>query len=659
MKKIGLDFLKEVSFISQLKGNGDYLSYIVSKTNMDKNKYDSNIYLYDILNDNHRKLTCGNDDKNYLWLNSNEIMFKSKREEPVKNINRTTYYKINIHGGEAEMFMDLPYDVKAIEMVNENQYFFTASFNEKSDKVKELEGHDKEEYLSALEEEEDYEVIEEIPFWNNGGSYSRGSRTALYSYNKETETTTKLSSEKLDVVSFNYESDYDELFLIGKEFIGKSEVYNQLYKLDNDKFTLINISHQKDYSYKKMIQVAENDLIVYGSDMKEYGLNENGKFGSLNIMNNEYKCLTPDLVDSTSNAVGSDLRIGNISSGYAKDSKGIYFTILDNFTNKIMNLSFDGVLREIKDTESCVDEYVLHEDEIFFIGLKGNSPQEIYKMNNLERISSFNQKLLEDYSISTPEHIEFKNREGILVDGFIMKPIKFDVNNKYPLILNIHGGPKTAYGNILYHEMQHWANEGFGVIYCNPRGSDGKGSDFSDIRGKYGDIDYNDIMDFVDCIISEYEWVDKERLGVTGGSYGGFMTNWIIGHTNRFKVAASQRSISNWISFYGTSDIGYYFASDQTNSTPWSDVDNMWKQSPLKYADKVETPTLFIHSKNDYRCWTPEAYQMFTALKFFGIESRLVLFDGENHELSRSGKPKHRIRRLKELTNWIKKYLET
>jgi dipeptidyl aminopeptidase/acylaminoacyl peptidase len=136
------------------------------------------------------------------------------------------------------------------------------------------------------------------------------------------------------------------------------------------------------------------------------------------------------------------------------------------------------------------------------------------------------------------------------------------------------------------------------------------------------------------------------------------MTNWIIGHTDRFRAAVSQRSISNWVSKFCTTDIGYFFVEDQNQATPWSDVDVLWNASPLKYADRVKTPTLFIHSEQDYRCWVPEGIQMFTALKYHGIDARLCLFRGENHELSRSGKPKHRIRRLREMKEWFDTYLK-
>jgi len=160
-------------------------------------------------------------------------------------------------------------------------------------------------------------------------------------------------------------------------------------------------------------------------------------------------------------------------------------------------------------------------------------------------------------------------------------------------------------------------------------------------------------MAFTDACLKKYPSMDKNDLFETGGSYGGFMTNWIIGHTDRFRACASQRSISNWLSFYGVSDIGVDFSADQNAAGPWSDPAALWEHSPLKYADRVKTPTLFLHSFEDYRCPVDQGYQMFTALLAHGIESRLICFRGENHELSRSGKPLHRIRRLKEITDWF------
>ncbi|MBR5806610.1 MAG: S9 family peptidase [Oscillospiraceae bacterium] len=291
--------------------------------------------------------------------------------------------------------------------------------------------------------------------------------------------------------------------------------------------------------------------------------------------------------------------------------------------------------------------------------MRDNKLQELYSYKNgvEEKLTSFNDAVYEDVSTVVPDYFTYEN-DGVELDGWVLKPVDFDENKKYPAIFDIHGGPKTVFGDVIYHEMQVWANMGYFVFFTNPRGGDGRGNEFADIRGRYGKEDYSDLMKFTDVVLEKYPQIDKEKVGVTGGSYGGFMTNWIIGHTDRFAAAASQRSISNWVSMAYISDIGYYFAEDQVASTPWTDMDLMWEQSPLKYADKVVTPTLFIHSDEDYRCPIAEGWQMFSALKYHGIESRLCMFKGENHELSRGGKPLHRQRRLDEITDWFEKYLK-
>jgi len=208
--------------------------------------------------------------------------------------------------------------------------------------------------------------------------------------------------------------------------------------------------------------------------------------------------------------------------------------------------------------------------------------------------------------------------------------------------------------------MQMLAGKGYAILISNPHGSSGRGNAFADIRGEYGKVDYEDLMAAVDAALERFPFLDGDRLGVMGGSYGGYMTNWVIGHTDRFRAAVSQRSIANWIHKFCTTDIGYYFNADQLGADPWAEggSDKLWWHSPLRYADRAKTPTLFIHSEQDYRCWLPEGIQMFTALKYHGVETRLVMFREENHELSRSGKPKHRVRRLEEIVAWFDRHLK-
>ncbi|MBN2797388.1 MAG: S9 family peptidase [Clostridia bacterium] len=526
MKKVGIDFFAEVKFISQLKAKGDYLSYVISEADVEKNIYTSSIYLYDLEKHIHRRLTSGTNDGGYYWLNENEIIFKGKRDEKKDKIEETIFYKINIHGGEAEAYLKLPYLVQKLEWINDHEIIFMGNYNPTLDRVKHLKGHEQADYIKDLKEQDDYEVIEEIPFWSNGGTFNKGNRTALYKYNIITKDAVKITSDAFQVQDFTYEKCYNSVYFTGKTIEGKSEIFNDLYIYENNDIT--KLSPVEKYSYRKWIQISEDELLVYGTDHQNYGLNENGKFSIFNKKTGTYEMLTPDFYHATGNSIGSDLRIGNVSSPYNKDDSKVYFPLMNNYHNQLMSIDFKGKMEVCFDIQGGLDEFVFHKGQFYGICMVKNSPQELYTLKDMKPLSDYNQRLVDDFDLRTPEHLSFTNQDGITIDGFIIRPSDFNPEKKYPVILDIHGGPKTAYGDILYHEMQYWANEGYVVIYCNPRGSDGKGNSFADIRGKYGTIDYEDIMAFVDEVFLKYSFVDQEKIGVTGGSYGGFMTNWII-----------------------------------------------------------------------------------------------------------------------------------
>ena len=255
------------------------------------------------------------------------------------------------------------------------------------------------------------------------------------------------------------------------------------------------------------------------------------------------------------------------------------------------------------------------------------------------------------------EHFRYTYK-GTELDGFVIRPADYSPGQKYPGILTIHGGPKGAYGALFSHEFQVYAANGYFVFYTNPIGSDGRGNEFADIAAKQGSIDYEELMFFTDEVIRRNPDLDGERLGVMGISYGGFMSNWIIGHTNRFKAAVPQCGISNWITKTNTTDIGYSFNSAQLGGDAWTNYEKQWELSPLKYADKVKTPALFVHCDEDYRCYITEALQMFTALKYHGVPAKLFLIHGEHHGVSKNGKPKRRVRRLREILGWMDKWLK-
>jgi len=208
------------------------------------------------------------------------------------------------------------------------------------------------------------------------------------------------------------------------------------------------------------------------------------------------------------------------------------------------------------------------------------------------------------------------------------------------------------------HEFYFLVANGYVVHFCNPRGGRGYGEEHAKaIWGNWGDADYRDLMAWTDFIENK-SYISKERMGVTGGSYGGYMTVWIIGHTNRFKAAVTQRCVSNFVSMWGSSDLNWEFQELHNNKPPFEDLDIYWDHSPIKYIGNAETPTLVIHSENDLRCPIEQGEQVFVALKTLGIDTEMVRFPDEFHGLSRNGRTDRRIARLNHIVRWFNKYLK-
>ena len=240
------------------------------------------------------------------------------------------------------------------------------------------------------------------------------------------------------------------------------------------------------------------------------------------------------------------------------------------------------------------------------------------------------------------------------IQGWYMSPI--DAKENHPAVLYIHGGPQVSYGETFFHEMQALASAGYGVILLNPRGGSGYGQEFvASILDNYGDEDYQDLMNGLDVVLENHPEIDADNLYVAGGSYGGFMTNWMVTHTDRFKAAVTQRSISNWISFYGASDIGPSFVEYQLGRD-LSQADELWQMSPLAHAANAKTPLLVIHGEEDLRCPLEQGQQMYIAMKKQRVETRLVTFPKSSHGLSRNGLPNLRIERLDEIADWFKAF---
>ena len=370
-----------------------------------------------------------------------------------------------------------------------------------------------------------------------------------------------------------------------------------------------------------------------------------------------------------------DLPIGDYSVGDLQQSvtapslvwtetNDLYFQLSTSGDVRLYYASLEGAIYPASPEDEHIYGYDVSRDGNTALLAISNPvfPGELFKydiaLGERHQITHFNDAWLEEVNVVKPQPITYEGYNGWTVHGWLMKPANYVEGEKYPLIVEIHGGPHTMYANTFFHELQVLAAQGYGVLYVNPRGSHSYSQQFVDAcRNDYGGGDYEDIMAGLDYVLVQNDWIDESRLGVTGGSYGGFMTNWIVGHTNRFKAAVTQRSISNWISFFGVSDIGYYFTEWQIGKD-MNDVETLWKHSPLKYAKNIETPLLILHGEKDDRCPIEQAEQLYITLKSMGKETQFVRFPNADHNLSRVGIPNLRQQRLEQIVDWFKKYLK-
>ncbi|MGG0655156.1 prolyl oligopeptidase family serine peptidase [Rummeliibacillus pycnus] len=345
------------------------------------------------------------------------------------------------------------------------------------------------------------------------------------------------------------------------------------------------------------------------------------------------------------------------------EANDLYFQVSTSGDVRLYYATLEGAIYPASPENEHIYGYDVGRDgEIALLAISNPAfPGELFKyeisLGERQQITHFNDVWLEEVNVVKPQQISYEGYQGWTIYGWLMKPANYIEGQKYPLVVEIHGGPHTMYANTFFHELQLLAAQGYGVLYVNPRGSHGYSQQFVDAcRNDYGGGDYEDIMAGLDDVLAHNDWIDETRLGVTGGSYGGFMTNWIVGHTKRFKAAVTQRSISNWISFFGVSDIGYYFTEWQIGKD-MNDVETLWNHSPLKYAKNIETPLLILHGEKDDRCPIEQAEQLYITLKSMGKVTQFVRFPNADHNLSRVGIPNLRQQRLEQIIDWFKKYL--
>jgi dipeptidyl aminopeptidase/acylaminoacyl peptidase len=348
-----------------------------------------------------------------------------------------------------------------------------------------------------------------------------------------------------------------------------------------------------------------------------------------------------------------------------KDSQHIYFQAAYHGSSIIDRIDLTGKkLETVIGEGGVVGSFSLDKEQkkLGYVYGTMSDPAQICVLDLASKkttmLHSHNQVLLEKLDLGTMEEVWFKGPAGNDLQGWILKPPHFDPKKKYPSILEIHGGPMVQYGNFFMHEFYYFASKGYVVYFCNPRGGRGYGAEHTKaIWGSWGGADYADLMAWSDYM-EKQPYIDSKRMGVTGGSYGGYMTVWIIGHTTRYAAAVSQRCVSNFLSMWGSSDFNWAFQHELCARQPFFDFEKFWKMSPIAYLGNAKTPTKVIHNEGDLRCPIEQSEQVFVGLKSLGIDSEFVRFPDEFHGLSRTGRTDRRISRLNHIIGWFEKYLK-
>ncbi|MEG2708701.1 MAG: S9 family peptidase, partial [Vagococcus sp.] len=476
------------------------------------------------------------------------------------------------------------------------------------------------------------------------------------------EEASQLILEETNAFGLNYVAQ-DESFLLLSEDLDKADewVYGStVYHYDiktKERYSLTREIPNGSFSFAAMYQ--DKRCLLVGNNA-EHGFVTQEKLYVYDFTEETLTCLTQD----------EDLEVGDaLISDFQQKNLGVSIQWLDDSTylfpvthhGKIVLHKGDlsGKLVEVfNQALHLTDGQLSGADEMIVVYSTPTQPSILGTLHldtgKLEPIYNPNQAVLANLQLSEPDMFWFKGVDDWRIQGWYLPPVEAKKNHK--AILYIHGGPQVAYGETFFHEMQVHAANGYGVIMLNPRGGQGYGQDFvKAILGDYGNEDYQDLMLGLDDVLTEYTDIDKNQVYVAGGSYGGFMTNWIVGHTNRFKAAVTQRSISNWISFYGTSDVGAFFVKYQLQKD-LTDVKDLWDMSPLAYAGQATTPLLVLHGDEDLRCPKEQGEQMFTAMKKNKIPTKMVTFPSSSHGLSRTGLPNLRVERIKEIVEWFETY---
>lgn len=645
----------------QLSPDGQSVIFCVSRTEAKSHKKYTNLWLASTKGGAPRQFTYGDqNDTNPRWSpDGRSIAFLSNRGNETQN----QIYLLPFHGGEARPLTDLKGSFGAFEWSPDGKQF-VLMFRQKDAAALERESDEQKKKLGIVERH-----ITRVDYKLDGAGYLPQERWHIWTVDARNgkaeqltkgptfdETNPRWSPDGKSILFISNRaerSDFD-FHLTGLYIMpAKGGDFRQLPTPEGSKYAA---SWSPDGQWIAFLcrqgkgNIWQNtNLWLVPSDGGQPAQNITGHFDLQTIPDITVDCGEPGFVPPV----------------WSPDGEKIYTSVTRHGEIWVSAFSRDGRQHQKLVEGGTASNYSFDKahKQMAYLYADWSCPLELFVQDlatgKTRQLSSINQSWLKRVDLGEVEEVWFKGPDQNDLQGWIIKPPHFDENKKYPSILQIHGGPWLQYGKFFMHEFYYLAAKGYVVYLTNPRGGQGYGEAHGKaLHNNWGTPDYGDMMAWVD-LVAQKPYIDTNRMGITGGSYGGYLTLWITSHTNRFKTAVAQRVVSNTISFWGSSDVGYFFQDvwSPEGKAPWADLEPYWNVSPMKYVDQIKTPMLLIHSEQDMRCSPEQSEQVFVALRDLGVDSELVLYPDESHGLSRNGRTDRRISRLNHILRWFNKYL--